>query len=49
MQGLIEVADNFTPSRRDRDAVVASQCNHNFSLFFLLMLAPKQLFNAHIG
>ena len=33
MQGLSEVADCFTPIRRDRDAVVTSQCNHSFSLF----------------
>ena len=47
MQGLFEVADNFPPSRRDRDALVTSQCNHSF-FYFVLMLAPKQLFNARI-
>ena len=30
MQGLFEEADNITPSRRDRDAVVTSQCVDNF-------------------
>ena len=30
MQGLFETADNITPSRRDRDAVVTSQCIDGF-------------------
>ena len=40
MQGLFLVADNITPSRRDRDAVVTSQCIDGF-FYFVLMLATK--------
>ena len=50
MQGLFEVADNFTPSQRNRDAVMTSQCIYSFFyMYFVLMLAPKQLFNSRIS
>ena len=30
MQGRFKAADNITPSRRDRDAIVMSQCIDSF-------------------
>ena len=42
MQVLFEAADNITPSRRDRDAVVTSQCFDGY-IYFVLMLATKRL------
>ena len=47
MQGLFEAADNISPSRRDRDAVVTSQCLYSF-FYFVSMLATKQRFRARI-
>ena len=47
MQGLFEVADIISPSRRDRDAVVRSQCLYSF-FYFVSMLATKQHFSAQI-
>ena len=35
MQGIFEAADNISPSLRDRDAVVTSQCLHSFFVFFI--------------
>ena len=46
MQGLFEAADNISTSRRDRDAVVRSQCFYSF--FFVSMLGTKQRFSAQI-
>ena len=48
MQGLFEAADNISPSRRDRDAVVRSQCLYSFFFYFVSMLATKQRFSAQI-
>ena len=48
MQGLFEAADNISPSRRDRDAVVRSLCLNSFFFYFVPMLATKQRFNAQI-
>ena len=47
MQGLFEAADNISPSRRDRDAVVRSQCLYSV-FYFLSTLATKQRFSAQI-
>ena len=38
MQGLFEAADNISPSRRDRDAVLTSQCL--YSVFILYQCLP---------
>ena len=34
MQGLFQVADNISPSRRDRDAVAMSQCIDGYFIFY---------------
>ena len=47
MQGLFKAADNISPSQRDRDAVVTSQCLYSF-FYFVLMFATKLRFGARI-
>ena len=47
MQGLFEASDDISPSRRDRDAVVTSQCLYSF-FYFVSVLATKQCFSARI-
>ena len=47
MQDLFKAADNISPSRRDRDAVVTLQCLYSF-FYLVSMLATKQCFSARI-